>query len=164
MGSPPGDMTPQGAFVELQGTEDYAGERVDLAPLDVGILSLPEEGFQPQPLRDFLEVPEAAISQQVSNLVLPKEAAARRLEELGLKKPYSDPSLRSRRKRQALVKALDRAGLLEFSLEDGVRVGIFTVWKKGRKKQRVIVDARLSNAHFEEPESVSLPSAQKHAC
>ena len=91
---------------------------------------------------------------------MPKEAAARRLEELGLKKPYSDPSLRSRKKRQALVKALDRAGLLGFSQQDGVRVGIFTVWKKGRKKQRVIVDARLSNAHFEEPESVSLPSAQ----
>ena len=51
LGKPPMNMTPRGAFLELQGQEDYAGGRCDLASLDVGKLSIPEMGLSVRFLR-----------------------------------------------------------------------------------------------------------------
>ena len=54
MGKPPDDLDPRGAFVELQGVTDYAGLGCKLAPLDIDQLSLPPQGFRPQPLAKLL--------------------------------------------------------------------------------------------------------------
>eukprot|EP00973_Karenia_brevis_P028682 3955516-Karenia_brevis.AAC.1 len=50
------------------------------------------------------------------------------------------------------------ANMIDFSLTDGTRVGIFCVWKSDKQKMRVIVDARLSNCAFCEPENPDLPT------
>ncbi|CAK0798854.1 unnamed protein product [Prorocentrum cordatum] len=59
---------------------------------------------------------------------------------------------------KSLVARLQAAGLVEFSLTDGVRTGIFAVWKSDGVKQRLILDARISNCSFEVPESPDLPT------
>ena len=103
-------------------------------------------------LPSLLGLSSAAVSEVCSNFVLPKEQQAIRTEELGLSRPYSDPRLRNRRTRVKLVRKLLAANLVELSLTDGVRVGVFSVWKKGKTSQRVIIDARISNACFSDPE------------
>ena len=126
---PPSDLDARGAFIELQGVEDYAGERCDLAELDVGLLSLPAKGFKPKAI-DSLMGPGGAefVQHLVNNIILPKEQQARAREELGLARPYQDPRLRSSKVMRSLLRRLSEASLLEFSTTDGVRVGIFTVW------------------------------------
>ena len=89
--------------------------------------------------------------------ILPKEEAGRKRGELGLKRAYSDPLLRDRRYYARLVRHLASRGLIEFRRTCVEQVGLFSVWKKSGKV-RLIVDCRLSNAHFGEPEEVHLAS------
>ncbi|CAK0855346.1 unnamed protein product [Prorocentrum cordatum] len=80
-----------------------------------------------------------------------------------LKRPYYDPSLQGRPRRHArLLAALDGAGVLEWRRHGSPRVGLFTVWKKNGK-QRLIVDARLSNLCFASPDSVDLATGGSFA-
>ena len=80
----------------------------------------------------------------------------RRKNEIGLKAPYVDPLLRtSARKYADFCRLLHARGLVEFRHQGRERVGVFTVWKKSGK-QRLVIDARLANLHFEAPPSVSL--------
>eukprot|EP00959_Pyramimonas_sp_CCMP1952_P303752 6356503-Pyramimonas_sp.AAC.1 len=51
-------------------------------------------------------------------------------------------------------------GLLDFTLESLENVGIFCAWKKGRERQRLILDARRSNQWFGRPPSVDLITAE----
>lgn len=72
LSTPPG-MSPQGAFPELQGTLDYASERCDLAPFDIGQLSLPGPSFRPQPLLELLTAEETSdVERMLRDIVLPK--------------------------------------------------------------------------------------------
>eukprot|EP00973_Karenia_brevis_P029986 4134619-Karenia_brevis.AAC.1 len=64
MGKPPGDLTTRGSFEEIQGVEDYTGERCDLASLDVASLSLPQAGFMPQDLSKLLGVEAPGVIQK----------------------------------------------------------------------------------------------------
>ena len=50
---------------------------------------------------------------------------------------------------------LQARGLIEFRSACVEQVGAFTVWKKNGK-QRLVIDARLANMHFEQPEEVAL--------
>ena len=159
MGSCPGGLDPRGAFTELQGVEDYAGERCDLAPMELERLSLPSPGFQPCKIDDLLKGLEPDYIQRfVHDNVLPKEIAARKLEESGLKSVYSDPIMRSRKKRAELVRLLLDRNLVELCEDDGVRVGVFAVKKSDGVRQRLIIDARGSNSHFTDPKSPDLPT------
>lgn len=58
-------------------------------------------------------------------------------------KPYNDPTLfGSARRYQEFVKKLAGCGLLRFTREPIEMIGIFFVWKKERRAQRLILDAR----------------------
>ena len=94
-----------------------------------------------------------------SSAVLPEPTAAAAREYLGLRRPYNDASLRIRKARRNVYQALWDRDMIEWSFVDGVRVGFFGVWKSDGKKVRLIVDARVSNAGFREPEAALLPSA-----
>eukprot|EP00973_Karenia_brevis_P012650 1716241-Karenia_brevis.AAC.1 len=91
-------------------------------------------------------------------MVLPKAEQELRMTELGLRRPYNDSSLRSRRQYVDLVNILFSRNMIEFATSDGVRIGIFAVWKSDNVHQRLIIDARLSNCCFREPESPDLPT------
>ena len=67
-----------------------------------------------------------------------------------------DPLLRgSGRKYAEFCRKLESCGLIEHRTNMVEQVGLFTVWKKNGR-QRLVVDARLSNLHFAEPETVRL--------
>ena len=74
---------------------------------------------------------------------------------------YCDPVLVNRKTVYvSFLKDLMSRGLLDFTLDPIESVGIFCVWKKGREKQRLILDARRSNQWFRRPPSVDLISAE----
>eukprot|EP00959_Pyramimonas_sp_CCMP1952_P163920 3427146-Pyramimonas_sp.AAC.1 len=52
--------------------------------------------------------------------------------------------------------------MLEWRRHGSPRVGLFTVWKKNGK-QRLIVDARLSNLCFAQPDPVDLATGGSSA-
>ena len=53
------------------------------------------------------------------------EPAASAREALGLRRPYNDPGLRSRKMRSSLYRELFDRDMIEYQLSDGVRVGLF---------------------------------------
>ena len=159
MGKPPADLSTRGAFDELQGHSDYTGERCDLAPMDVSKLSIPGKGFKPICLQDLLQLSAPDFIHEVtSKLLLPKVDRDRRVEELGLERPYNDPSLRSRVRRAQLVSKLHHCNMVDDSLHDGTRVGFFCVHKSDKQSPRLIVDARVSNCMFKDPDTPDLPT------
>ena len=161
-GKPPVNMTALGPFNEIQGPVDYAGSGCTPAPLDLNLLSLPAGGFSASPLEFLIgEGGPDFVKRFFRDSVLPKEQQLVRAEELALAKPYSDPQLRNPRQRAALVSRLMESNLVEISREDGIRVGIFTVLKSDGRRQRLIVDARLSNTAFCDPPP---PCGFTHGC
>ena len=60
------------------------------------------------------------------------------------------------------MRLLLKANIIELSLDDSVHVGVFAVWKSDRIHQRLIIDARISNPYFEEPESPDLPTGASY--
>ena len=96
------------------------------------------------------------------HLLRPREAAETLLLETGLSKPHFDDVLRRDGREYGRVLAgLFERGLIDFSTPAGVRadVGVFFV-KKGEEGEqlRIIIDTRMSNAHFVPPRSTKLPS------
>jgi len=158
LGKPPDGMTPLGAFAELQGEEDYAGVRCDVAALRLDAVSLPSSSFKARSLKELMGDAGDVLEQRLLDEILPEELSKAKLASSSLKRPYSDPALRNTKVRADLVKLLLSSGIVEFTLNDGVRVGIFCVWKSGKERMRLIVDARLSNQHFREPGNVDLPT------
>ena len=165
-GVPPANVDPLGSFVEIQGVTDYAGERCDLAPTNLEVLSLPPPGFVPRRMEELLQEDGEVFDRRVSQLVVSPETATQNQESQGLSKPYTGPRLRGRKQYTSLVNRLLSSNLIELSLQDGTGVCVFTVWKSDGKRQRLIIDARLSNCHLSEPEAVDLPSAANisHLC
>ena len=80
----------------------------------------------------------------------------RLIEEHGDIRPYVHPLLSSSRRHYvAFCRRMFGAGLCRPSLNMEETVGIFFVWKKGRQKMRVILDARRTNRRFLPSPSVS---------
>ena len=78
--------------------------------------------------------------------------------------PYVDPILKSSRRHYlAFCKRMLKAGLCRPSFKMREIVGIFFVWKKGRLKMRVILDARRTNRRFKPSPPVSLLTAEGFA-
>ncbi|CAK0814984.1 unnamed protein product, partial [Prorocentrum cordatum] len=106
---------------------------------------------------------QGALAELLAKRSYTGEKAAARMAESALKRPYYDPSLQGRPRRYArLLAALDGAGMLEWRRHGSPRVGLFTVWKKNGK-QRLIVDARLSNLCFASPDPVDLATGGSFA-
>lgn len=91
--------------------------------------------------------------------MLAKADAERVRKGLGLSRPYSDGRLRGRQCRVRMEHELFSRHLIEWSLEDGTRVGLFGVGTSGGEKVRLIVDARLTDCDFSVLETPLLPSS-----
>ena len=99
------------------------------------------------------------VVESLRSAVLPKSAQEMKLELAGVTKPYNDPKMRNRSFRSTLVKALLVRDMVDISLDPGEAfVGLFGVWKSDRKKVRLIIDARISNTFFSDPENPRLPT------
>ena len=82
-----------------------------------------------------------------------------RRRSVGLSKTYEDPQFREHSKYASFIKRLYDLHLVDVSLSvPEERVSIFFVKKKGGRL-RMIVDCRLANTHFVEPEGIRLASA-----
>ena len=150
MGCPPAELSPRGSFDVIQGPSDYAMDRCDLASADLILMSLPRVGFEPRPMAELLPGGQAEVDSTIKSILVPPEVQQRQFEETGLSKPYTDPALRSRKAHVRLVRRLMESSIVELSLEDGTRIGLFSVHKSDGVHQRLIIDARIRNTHFTE--------------
>ena len=156
-GPKPSDLDGEGALREPHAKQGYSGEPSVLAPLDADLLSLPPEGWVPKDLLQILGDEDGnKVVERLRQKLLPKEEAARQLEESPVHRPYMGPSLRGQRRRCVQVLSrLERCGLLEWRCRREPTVGLFAVWKKSGR-QRLIINARLANLRFAAPDPVSL--------
>ena len=92
--------------------------------------------------------------------LLGRYEARKGLERCGVQRCYTDPQLRVPNVFQGFVKRLSEAGLVEFSLTEGIeQVEMFCVAKKDGR-QRLVVDCRRSNCWFSLPGKVRLATAE----
>lgn len=156
MGKPPSDMTSQGALDELRAKLGYDGQPSALAQLQEDLVSLPVAASQPAPLEKILRDGASFPCSLLNSKVLPQEAVDGLKAQSSLKKPYFDPLLKhNRRAYSSFIRKLFDSGVIEFSKTCREQCGLFCVWKKSGK-QRLVVDARLTNLWFSSPEPVRL--------
>ena len=156
LGKPPTDVTGQGALSELRAKLGYDGQPSTLAQLQEGLVSLPVSGSQPAPLEKILGGSADFPCSLLESKVLPPEAVKGLKAQTSLKQPYFDPLLKfNRRAYASFVRKLHDSGVIEFRRSVREQCGLFCVWKKSGK-QRLVVDARLTNLWFSDPEPVAL--------
>lgn len=155
-GKPPDGMSGQEAFAELRAKPGYGSDPTHLAPMDLDLISLPPPSSTAASLDMIFGEEAGKFRHRLLSMVLADAEVKQRKADVGLKAPYVDPLLRSSPRKYAdFCRLLHERGLVEFRHHGRERVGVFTVWKKSGK-QRLVIDARLANMHFEAPPSVSL--------
>ncbi|CAK9108532.1 unnamed protein product, partial [Durusdinium trenchii] len=150
---------PQGALKMLRAANGYGEDQPvgSLASFNIEAVSMLEVGWVPIDLGTLWGSDgQQKVNDFVSHQVLPPEKAKVKLEACGVRAPYSDPLLRQGRVYRQFLRKLHDSHLIDYSLSPGKeRIAFFCVTKKSGKL-RLIVDARRSNAHFEEHSHVSL--------
>lgn len=155
-GKPPEGISGPEALSELRCRPGYAGDPAHLASVDVAKVSLPPAGSSAANLEKILGGKAENFIRRLLSKVSAKGEILRRKEECGLTAPYVDPVLKaSKRKYAELCRRMEECGIIEYREEVSEKVGIFVVHKKNGK-QRLIIDSRLANLHFEKPEKVRL--------
>ncbi|CAK0795767.1 unnamed protein product, partial [Prorocentrum cordatum] len=149
---------PQAALRELlrgRSPCDGRGGPTTVASYSAGLVSMPTDVSDCPRLEDLL--PGEA-------LTFLQERQERMLRETPLPtdvEPYFDSVLKFNHKEyRGLVRRLLSAGILGWTLSPKERIGMFFVWKDGRRRLRLIVDARRTNAHFRDPPGVELLSSE----
>ncbi|CAK0823925.1 unnamed protein product, partial [Prorocentrum cordatum] len=149
---------PQAALRELlRGRSPYDGRGgpTTVASYSAGLVSMPTDVSDCPRLEDLL--PGEA-------LTFLRERQERMLRESPLPtdvEPYFDSVLEFNHKEyRGLVRRLLSAGILGWTLTPKERIGMFFAWKDGRRRLRLIVDARRANAHFRDPPGVELLSSE----
>eukprot|EP00438_Fugacium_kawagutii_P023337 Skav200217 [mRNA] locus=scaffold3745:15519:20956:- [translate_table: standard] len=159
MGTPPEDLSRQGAHDMLRATGVYGGDQAPsaLGSYNPALLSLPNEGNVPVPLEDLWgEGGHEFVGTFIRNVILPESVAKSKIQASGLRHCYSDPLLRHPRTFSQLVKRLHDCGLVTYSLEPSKSyVELFFV-KKKNGMLRMVVDCRHSNEWFAAPIGVAL--------
>lgn len=155
-GKPPEGISGPEALGELRCRPGYAGDPAHLASVDVAKVSLPPAGSSAASLEKILGGKAEKFSRRLLSKVSAKGEILRRKDECGLSAPYVDPVLKANKRKYAeLCRRMDECGIIEYKEEVEENVGIFVVHKKNGK-QRLIIDSRLANLHFEKPEKVRL--------
>lgn len=155
-GKPPTDLSGQEALRELRTRTGYSGEPVNLVPLEVERLSLPAEGSRTASLETILQGEAESFVHRLHTKLSADGVVMERKVASGLTAPYMDPMLkRNSRAYAQFCRRLQKSGVVEFQLSFRERVGAFAVAKKNGK-QRLVIDARIANLHFEPPEKVRL--------
>ena len=167
---PPPSETPseQAAFLELlRGRSVYAtGAETGLslaAFRSPSQVSMPQDVHGAPRVEDLASDGEHYLGKGLQRMLRPASDADIVQEELLHIRPYVDPALlRSRHKYIALVRRLVATGLFIYLLDGDVkeRSGIFFVTKTGKKKFRLVIDARRANKHCVTPPGVSLCSVE----
>ncbi|CAK0883482.1 unnamed protein product, partial [Prorocentrum cordatum] len=122
-------------------------------------VSLPAAGSAPTPLaRLWGSGGESTVARFAESQVLPTDVARTKLKDSGPLRPYGDPRLHSPSLHGEFIQRLVEAGVVELTLERATEVVDCFFVKKGGGKQRLVVDCRRSNQHFEPPAPVSLVS------
>lgn len=162
-GKPPDGITGSGALDELRTKPGY-GDCANLAPMDLDLLSLPKPGSTAASMEVIFGEAAEGFSRRLMSKVSADVEVKKRLEGCEIKMPYVDPSIRHcPRKYAEFCRMLHQRGLVEFHTSFKQQVGVFTVWKKNGK-QRLVIDARLANLHFDQPEKVELATGSTFAC
>ena len=162
-GKPPAEVSGREALAELQTRPGYAQEGAHLAPMDLDLLSLPEKGSRGATMAEIFDGAAESFVQRLMTKVSAEEVGCQRKAASGLRAPYVDPLIKNcPRRYAAFCKRLQDSGLVEFRETYKEQVGVFTVWKKSGK-QRLVIDARLANMRFEEPETVHLATGSTFA-
>lgn len=162
-GKPPDGVTGQEALSELRAKAGYTAEPVHLAPMDVDSVSLPSSGSKAATMSMIFEEEAENFVHRLISKVSAEEKVLQRKREVGLGAPYVDPLLKNCPRRYGqFCRMLHEKGLVEYGASFKEKVGAFTVWKKNGK-QRLVIDARLANMHFEVPEKVKLATGSTFA-
>eukprot|EP00435_Cladocopium_sp_Y103_P066614 s689_g28.t2 len=155
-GKPPDDLCGSEALNELRARPGYSGDPAHLAPMNLELISLPPSSSRAATLDDIFGDEARNFRHRLRSMVSADAEVKQRRAECGLRAPYVDPLLRtSSRKYADFCRMLHDRGLVEYRSNGVERVGVFCVWKKNGR-QRLVIDARLSNLHFEAPPSVAL--------
>lgn len=162
-GKPPDGVTGQEALSELRAKAGYTAEPMHLAPMDVDSVSLPSSGSKAATMSMIFEEEAENFVRRLISKVSAEEKVLQRKREVGLGAPYVDPLLKNCPRRYGqFCRMLHEKGLVEYGASFKEKVGAFTVWKKNGK-QRLVIDARLANMHFEVPEKVKLATGSTFA-
>lgn len=148
---------PEAALRELlKGKSEYHQPEVPvaLAPYNLEHVSLPEslhglpdaQSLLPPDIRQYLQGCELMLKDGPPEAVAP---------------PYWDPVLANNEKHyRQFIQKLNSIGFLKYTRTPKNQVGVFFVHKSDKKKIRLIVDARSTNALFKEPPGVELCSSE----
>ncbi len=154
-GKPPSITGPE-ALSELRTKPGYGGEPSSLVALDLDLISLPPAGSRAASLNQILGHEAESFIKVLESKVSSESVVRSRKAASNLKKPYFDPILREQpRKYSQFCLKLWNSGLIEFHKHVHEVVGAFCVRKKNNR-QRLVIDSRLANLHFDAPESVRL--------
>lgn len=150
------DVSGSEALGELRSKPPYGGEPSSVVSLDLDKVSLPAAGSEAASLQSILGSRAENFVKRLESKVLPESVVRDRKAASALKKPYFDPILKAQPRMYALFcRRLFDAGLIEYRQQVKKVVGAFCV-KKKENRQRLVIDSRLANLHFCEPESVRL--------
>ncbi|CAK0860615.1 unnamed protein product [Prorocentrum cordatum] len=149
---------PQAALRELlRGRSPYDGRGgpTTVASYSAGLVSMPTDVSDCPRLEDLLPGEALTFLQERQERMLRETPLSTDVE------PYFDSVLKFYNKEyRGLVRRLLSAGILGWTLTPKERIGMFFVWKDGRRRLRLIVDARRANAHFRDPPGVELLSSE----
>ena len=154
------DLVSSDCFDEICGGADYLGKATTAVPLDLDLLALPNSSVEPRKLCDLLGPSGKSIIERFElDCVNSQMTVAEARINTGLSSPYLDPSLRRDcDKYHRFVKMLWERGMLDASFDVVSSIGVFAVSKKG-KKQRMVLDCRITNEFFGPAPRTSLPTA-----
>ncbi|CAK0855314.1 unnamed protein product [Prorocentrum cordatum] len=155
MGPPPA-LSPSGALQELRGCTVYEDVQSTVVPYDDMKASLPMSGNRPVPLAELFGAGgQAEVDGFLDSHLLKSEAASHNLKGAP-RETYMDEVLRnSPRAYQRLVKRLERAGMIDYTVQPQEFCSLFFVRKKNGS-QRLVVDCRRSNCWFSAADPVQL--------
>ncbi|CAK0894817.1 unnamed protein product, partial [Prorocentrum cordatum] len=155
MGPPPA-LSPSGALQELRGCTVYEDVQSTVVPYDDIKASLPMSGNRPVPLAELFGAGgQAEVDGFLDSHLLEPEAASHNLKAAP-RETYMDEVLRnSPHAYQRLVKRLERAGMIDYTVQPQEFCSLFFVRKKNGS-QRLVVDCRRSNCWFSAADPVQL--------
>ena len=146
---PPGD---EAALKELlKGRSEYSSDcPTTLAPHKLDLISLPTSLADSPEAVSLLTGDDRLFLEEQERMILPNNQPDPSF------RPYWGPALRSSaRSYRKFVQRLHDIQCLKYTLFPMEFAGVFFVWKSGRQKTRVIIDARAAHRRFIEMHLVS---------
>ena len=147
----------------LRGRAGYPADTAQgaLAPYQPTLLSVPSDTSAAPYARAIVSSEARSYLDEIERMMRPVEQTDILDSLHGPIVPYVDPVLkRSRKHYVGFMQRLHKIGLAILCLDPAEFVGVFVVYKKGKKGIRLILDARKTNRAFAAAPSVSLLSTE----